>query len=160
MSAMYYCQVMDGSTSEIGRSRVLDLATADDLINQSGGCTLPQSIDTNDCANITVMASHSTSPSYRTTITPTPSHTVTSTSHPGPTASTTTVVPSSPALPTDQMPDPNADSASGSTLQVWLYVVVAVAAVFAMIIIVLTIMCMGLCLRKSQTGDLEAMKRK
>ena len=39
----------------------------------------------------------------------------------------------------------------GSPLQVWIYVLVAVAAVFAMIIIILAIMCVGLCLRRSQS---------
>ena len=39
----------------------------------------------------------------------------------------------------------------GTTLQVWIYVLVAVAAVFAMIIIILAIMCVGLCLRRSQS---------
>jgi hypothetical protein len=42
-------------------------------------------------------------------------------------------------------------SGGGSPLQVWIYVLVAVAAVFAMIIIILAIMCVGLCLRRSQS---------
>lgn len=46
----------------------------------------------------------------------------------------------------------------GTTLEVWIYVLVAVAAVFAMIIIILAIMCVGLCLRRSQTMDANYSK--
>ena len=53
---------------------------------------------------------------------------------------------------------PNTGKSNG--LEVWLYVVVAVAAVFAMIIVILAILCVGLCLRKSQTIDLETLKSK
>ena len=38
-------------------------------------------------------------------------------------------------------------------LSLWVYVLVGVAAVFAMIIIVLTILCIGLCLKKNKTTD-------
>ena len=48
-------------------------------------------------------------------------------------------------------------TSSGETLQVWIYVLVAVAAVFAMIIIILAIMCVGLCLRRSQTMDTNSL---
>ena len=50
--------------------------------------------------------------------------------------------------PAQPSPDRNG---GGTTLQVWIYVLVAVAAVFAMIIIILAIMCVGLCLRRSQS---------
>ena len=50
--------------------------------------------------------------------------------------------------PSQPSPDRNG---GGTTLQVWIYVLVAVAAVFAMIIIILAIMCVGLCLRRSQS---------
>lgn len=46
---------------------------------------------------------------------------------------------------------PGRSGGGGTTLQVWIYVLVAVAAVFAMIIIILAIMCVGLCLRRSQS---------
>lgn len=56
--------------------------------------------------------------------------------------------------PTNPPPSSSPDGGSGgggSPLQVWIYVLVAVAAVFAMIIIILAIMCVGLCLRRSQS---------
>ena len=55
-------------------------------------------------------------------------------------------------------PPPDRSSGGGTTLQVWIYVLVAVAAVFAMIIIILAIMCVGLCLRRSQTMDANYSK--
>ena len=45
-------------------------------------------------------------------------------------------------------------------LQVWIYVLVGVAAVFGMIIVILTIMCVGLCLRRNKSVDSETLKRK
>ena len=39
------------------------------------------------------------------------------------------------------------------TLQMWIYVLVGIAVVFLMIIIILTIMCVGLCLRNNKTRD-------
>lgn len=44
-------------------------------------------------------------------------------------------------------------------LQVWIYVLVGVATVFGMIIVILTIMCVGLCLRRSRSVDSETLKR-
>ena len=41
----------------------------------------------------------------------------------------------------------------GTSLQVWVYVLVVIAAVFGMIIVVLTILCVGLCLKKNKTTD-------
>lgn len=41
----------------------------------------------------------------------------------------------------------------GSPLQLWVYVLVAIAAVFGMIIVVLAILCVGLCLKKNKTED-------
>ena len=47
-----------------------------------------------------------------------------------------------------------ADSSRGTpTLSLWVYVLVAIAAVFGMIIVVLTILCVGLCLKKNKTTD-------
>ena len=61
---------------------------------------------------------------------------------------------------TELSKQPSPDENGGDTLQVWIYVLVAVAAVFAMIIIILAIMCVGLCLRRSQTMDTNSLKRK
>ena len=59
-----------------------------------------------------------------------------------------------------QTPPSSSNPRGGGTLEVWIYVLVAVAAVFAMIIIILAIMCVGLCLRRSQTMDANSLKRK
>ncbi len=45
------------------------------------------------------------------------------------------------------------------TLQVWIYVLVGVAAVFGIIIVILAIMCVGLCVRRSKTQDSHTIKR-
>ncbi len=45
------------------------------------------------------------------------------------------------------------------TLQVWIYVLVGVAAVFGIIIVILAIMCVGLCVRRSKTQDSHTLKR-
>ena len=67
--------------------------------------------------------------------------------------------PTSPA-PSTSDSSPNTSGGGGGTLEVWIYVLVAVAAVFAMIIVILAIMCVGLCLRRSQTMDANSLKRK
>ena len=68
---------------------------------------------------------------------------------------------------TDEEPTPPSSSTvdtgsrgSGGILEVWIYVLVAVAAVFAMIIIILAIMCVGLCLRRSQILNANSLQRK
>ena len=53
--------------------------------------------------------------------------------------------------PSSSSPGRSGGGSGGTTLQVWIYVLVAVAAVFAMIIIILAILCVGLCLRRSQS---------
>ncbi len=45
------------------------------------------------------------------------------------------------------------EAAVPETLQVWIYVLVGVAAVFGIIIVILAIMCVGLCIRRSKTQD-------
>ena len=82
------------------------------------------------------------------------------------TSSTTTPSPSSSSPPTS---DASLGGSVGGTtisqpqtgrpvLSLWVYVLVGVIAVFAMIIIVLTIVCIGLCLKKNKTMD--SFKRK
>ena len=73
--------------------------------------------------------------------------------------------------PTDPLIDPDAIATDDGTLsssdpsgvpknlQVWIYVLVGVAAVFLMIIIIMTIMCVGLCLRRNKTHDSQTLKR-
>lgn len=54
---------------------------------------------------------------------------------------------------------PTTAEAAGTTLQVWVYVLVVIAAVFGMIIVVLTILCIGLCLKKNKKTE-DTCKRK
>ena len=67
----------------------------------------------------------------------------------------------SPSSDGNQSTEPSSgqNGGGGATLQVWIYVLVAVAAVFAMIIIILAIMCVGLCLRRSQTMDENSLSK-
>ena len=50
-------------------------------------------------------------------------------------------------------------SGSGRSLEVWIYVVVAVSAMFAMIIVILAIMFVGVCLRLSRIRNTNSLQR-
>ena len=94
-----------------------------------------------------------------TTTTPLSLHTPTPTPSPSPFESDTTLtIDQSSTVSVDGGSDSGGASPSGM-LEVWIYVLVAVAAVFAMIIIILAIMCVGLCLRRSKTIDTNSLKR-
>ena len=60
---------------------------------------------------------------------------------------------------TNNIPSTTEPQAVPGDLQVWIYVLVGVAAVFGMIIVILTIMCVGLCLRRNKNTDSETLKR-
>ena len=136
----YRCQLsINGNTSQTIPSVSLVL---DGQLNSPGLPDCPSNTFFQmkpSCA--TVPITRLSSPS----VTPTPMLLITST--------TQTLVTSHTSL----LPTP---SPTVTTVDVGLYVVVTVAAVFAMIIIIPVIMCVGLCLRKSKTGDLETPKRK
>ena len=52
------------------------------------------------------------------------------------------------------------DNSSPSLTSLWLYVVAGIAAVFALTIAVLCVLCMALCLKRSQTADTDTLKSK
>ena len=68
---------------------------------------------------------------------------------------TTTLPSPTPNVPmvTDPQEDPS--SLPDDPRAIWLYVVVAVAAVFFMITVILAIICVGMCLRRSQSATLK-----
>ena len=149
----YYCQIHLSNRSALTPSSsfhlmdnefYVNMAEQEDLCDEFDGSVAPE---TEKCAEIISSPTPSSSLSI---VSPTTQLSPMTT----PTESTT----ASGGTTTD---DSNTDASEGSSgLQTWLYVVVAVAAVFAMIIIILAIVCVGLCLRKSQTMDVESLKRK
>ncbi len=62
-------------------------------------------------------------------------------------------------ITTSNMQNTVAPNVIPETLQVWIYVLVGVAAVFGIIIVILAIMCVGLCVRRSKTQDSHTLKR-
>ena len=102
------------------------------------------------CADVLPTTESVTTPS---TPTPQPSQSTLPTTLP--TSQTTT---SQHPLEGTPSTDPNGDPVS-EPLQVWIYVLVGVAAVFGMIIVILTIMCVGLCLKRNKTVDSQTLKR-
>ena len=165
----YSCQLsVDGSTLQTLPSDPFKLTDAN--LNIGGGmeCSTasPQFKQERKCAlNITVLPTSSVAATYTSQLTMTPTTQTlmmslpslnTSPLHtPSPTEEPSTFQ----ATTSDIVTDSSTNTGGGSTtLQVWLYVVVAIAAVFAMIIIILVILCVGLCLRKSKTADMETQK--
>ena len=117
-------------------------------------CLVAQAVDVSKCAGRATIAppcpSATTQPDNTGTSTTTSSPPLTSTLSPSPSP---TNLPSSGGT-TDTATNPNVGSTNeptGETLQVWVYVLVTIAAVFGMIIVVLSILCVGLCLKKNKT---------
>ena len=164
----YSCQLsVDGSTLQTRPSDPFQLT--DTVLNNVGGMdcpTSPQFKQERKCAlNITVLPTSSVAATYTSQLTMTPTTQTlmmslpslnTSPLHtPSPTEEPSTFQ----ATTSDMVTDGSTNTSGGSTtLQVWLYVVVAIAAVFAMMIIILVILCVGLCLRKSKTAEMETQK--
>ena len=86
---------------------------------------------------------------------------VSTTSPPLPSSSSPpSLTPTTPPTPSDSTPSPTDPSVSTTTAatredatSLWLYVVVAVAAVFFMIIVVLAIVCVGMCVWRNKGID-------
>jgi len=160
----YSCQLsVDGSTLQTLPSDPFQLT---DTNLNLGGTQCPQFKQERKCAlNITVLPTSSVATTYTSQLTMTPTTQTlmmslpslnTSPLHtPSPTEEPSTFQATSSYMVTDSSTNTGGGS---TTLQVWLYVVVAIAAVFAMIIIILVILCVGLCLRKSKTADMETQK--
>ncbi len=173
---VYFCQVVvNGSLLYGVRSNALEIEESGLYRNFAFECMEANYVVTDTCAdadtlleqNVSLCAepsSPSPSPSVWPSTSPTSSLPPPTTSlivddvpSPSP-AFSSTVVPSASVVSEEEGGD--GGGKSSKTLQLWLYVVVAVAAVFAMIIIIiLAVMCIGLCLRKSQTGDLVTLNR-
>jgi len=163
----YSCQLsVDGSTLQTLPSDPFQLADADLNLGGMECPTSPRFKQERKCAlNITVLPTSSVAATYTSQLTMThttqtlmmslPSLNTSPLHTPSPTEEPSTFQ----ATTSDMVTDGSTNTSGGSTtLQVWLYVVVAIAAVFAMIIIILVILCVGLCLRKSKTADMETQK--
>ena len=147
----YYCRILINDLYYTNRSGIMALATQDNYISGQP-CQIEglQSGIANRCAGdprVTPTTMEEMSVSMSTiemSVTSDDIDTVL-------TASTTS------NMTEDTTPSPTVtgtgDNTQGSPLQVWVYVLVAVAAVFGMIIVVLTILCVGLCLKKNKTED-------
>ncbi len=110
------------------------------------------------CADVMSTAQVVTTPT--TVPPPEPSQTTrltTVTSSQMPLGGTTTI---GETMATTQNVETEAPSFVPESLQVWIYVLVGVAAVFFIIIVILTIMCVGLCVRRNKTQDSHTLKRK
>ena len=156
----YYCQVRlgNGSWLEPSQSLVQDLTEAVIQVQGIDACTSDPLSDMSDdmCVGFAESTANNSIAICSFAPEPTPSLPSATTLN-TPTSddiSTTHSLASTPTPPDMETPG------KSNGLEVWLYVVVAVAAVFAMIIVVLAILCVGLCLRKSQTIDLETLKSK
>ena len=145
----YYCQVqMTDMAAVANSSQRFQVLNRDEYVQASTSCserTFIASVES--CAAYAVTATEQTTPQpvqAQTTTEDTPT--------------------TAPNTSENQTTEPTSTSSSGGgrggSLEVWIYVLVAVAAVFAMIIIILAIMCVGLCLRRSQTMDANSLKRK
>lgn len=142
----YYCRVqVEDPTMRANSSQQFIALTQNEYLQSSSGCDRATFIaGQNTCA----VRNIGTNP---ITTSPTPStvdSNSTSSMQEGTTSESTLGEDNQSTDPVQSSPDRNG---GGSALQVWIYVLVAVAAVFAMIIIILAIMCVGLCLRRSQS---------
>ncbi len=183
---VYFCQVVvNGSLLYGVRSNALEIEVSGLYLNYASECNEAKYVVTDTCADADPLLEQNVSLCAEPTPTPSPSPSPSSSPSPSPSvwpsaSPTSSLPPPTTSLVVDDVSSPSparsstavpsasvvsdeeggdGGGKSSETLQLWLYVVVAVAAVFAMIIIILAIMCIGLCLRKSQTGDLETLKR-
>ncbi len=156
----YYCQAqVDGATSSLTPSNALTFTASDSVFNlnpcgdSSGGMGLEDFTQASTKCAGSISSSTAFVPS--STVTPT------STSQSGHSTSTpvlSSVLATSPTTDNifsmDITTTVSIQSPGGRvSLSLWVYVLVGVAAVFAMIILVLTILYNGLCLKKNKTTD-------
>ena len=148
----YYCKVqMFDASVVLHQSQRFEVFHREEYLQQGTACnerTFSAPLESCAVSRLSVDESTTTSilpDSTATTKTPNEENTTTTDEEPTPPSSSTV---------------DTGSRGSGGTLEVWIYVLVAVAAVFAMIIVILAIMCVGLCLRRSQTMDANSLKRK
>ena len=146
----YYCQVqMTDMTVVANSSQRFQVLSRDEYVQASTNCRERTFYDNvESCAAYEVTTTDSTT-------SPIPTTTLDANN-----GDTTTTPQNTSANPTTEPTSTSSEGQGGGSLEVWIYVLVAVAAVFAMIIIILAIMCVGLCLRRSQTMDANSLKRK
>ncbi len=155
----YYCQAQaDGATSSLTPSNALTFTASDSVFTSNPCGDSSGGMELEDFTQASTRCAGSISSS--TVFVPSSTVTPTSTSQSG--HSTSSPVLSS-VLATSAITD-NIFSRMTTTvsiqspggrvsLSLWVYVLVGVAAVFAMIILVLTILYIGLCLKKNKTTD-------
>ena len=137
----YYCQIAVDGDNSIAPSNTLVLVEDSEFLSS---CMRDQ-----EYFSAEVVCVGTESPATTTTV-------VEETSLPPDTTDTTTAMTTATSATS-----PLVSTTLGSTalpdnsppLQVWVYVLVAIAAVFGMIIVVLAILCVGLCLKKNKTED-------
>ncbi len=163
----YYCRAaVDGQSLEPSKAFTLS-SDEDDIFNI---------MILGDCKPTDIFSDEATRCADVASTTATEAVTTPSTTHPPQPSQTTlltTVTPSQTApgggttndqmMTTTQSPEtssgPSDPPVVPETLQVWIYVLVGVAAVFGIIIVILSIMCIGLCVRKNKTQDSHTLKR-
>ncbi len=157
----YYCQAqVDKATSSLTPSNALTFTASDSVFN-SNPCGDSSSMELEDFTQASTRCAGSISSS--TVFVPSSTVTPTSTSQSGhstssPPAVLSSVLATSPTTDNifsmDITTTVSIQSLGGRpSLSLWVYVLVGVAAVFAMIILVLTILYIGLCLKKNKTTD-------
>ncbi len=158
----YYCQAqVNGDTSSLTPSNALTFTASDSVFNLNPCGDSSGGVGLEDFTQASTRCAGSISSS--TVFVPSSAVTPTSTSQSGHSTSSPPTVLSS-MLATSPTTDNifsmditttvSIQSPGGRvSLSLWVYVLVGVAAVFAMIILVLTILYIGLCLKKNKTTD-------
>ena len=149
----YYCKVhLFDASVVLHQSQIFEVFHREEYLQQSVSCserTFSARLESCAVSRLSVEESTTTSiilpDSTATTKTPNEENPTTTDEEPTPPSSSTV---------------DTGSRGSGGTLEVWIYVLVAVAAVFAMIIVILAIMCVGLCLRRSQILNANSLQRK
>ncbi len=155
----YYCQAqVDGATSSLTPSNALTFTASDSVFNLNPCGDSNGGIGLEDFTQVSTRCAGSISSS--TVFVPSSTVTPTSTSQSGHSTSSpvlSSVLATSPTTDNifSRMTTTVSIQAPGGrvSLSLWVYVLVGVAAVFAMIILVLTILYIGLCLKKNKTTD-------
>lgn len=154
-SGSYHCQIVVGGSDAAAISDQLVINSQDTYSSITEDCSDTYSEETISCAYSPTTTTPTASAAPATPTTPSTEYSNTTDSAILP---ETTAPPTAPPTSPPTSPGGGTDTAEGSPLQVWVYVLVAIAAVFGMIIVVLAILCVGLCLKKNKTEDTNKRK--